>query len=800
MDNNQPKKTQRTDALRERFTRFMQRYVYLPGATEDERRSELRRRAEVFLKGAGQALLGLLLSRAALPFNVDLFGAALLAAVDKYTVWVYVGLCVSSVFSPSPVAYFLMYTLGLILRAAVSVWQNEPQPRRLYREGTGLRVLCAVTMAFMIGLYRSVSGGFLYYDLFGFALGMVALPLAALIFRTALDASQPRGSLKDVCLLILSSAAVASLAGLEFAGFSLGTVAAFVLTLYVSRECGMLRGSVAGLFAGLALGFEFAPVFAVAGLISGLFWRISTAAATLSAIAAAFFLAVQTGGLFSFTSLAPDLLAASLIFAPLAHLGLLPSMPLYARADRSDAELGKSELEKKTYEGALGRFGAMQKAFGDLSKIFYRMSEHVGKPDAAEISQMTERTFTSYCDNCARHSMCWDSNCSDTSEALAVLSKGLFRQGRVFVSDIPEHTARRCFRAAQIVDSLNAAYSARIERVLRENKAEIFAEDYRAISNLIGEALRANAEEYELDASLTRRLRASAGILDLPVKGLSAYGKRKKSIVAAGIELGRVKAGAEDVRRAFEKVCGFCLTCPDFSVERGNVSMTMTTARRYRVECARASAVKEDEEQSGDCINFFDNSCDYFYALLSDGMGSGKEAALTSRLAAVFLSKMLNAGNSKASALEMLNGIVRNKGLECFATVDLLEIDLLSGQACFVKSGAAASYVLRGGSLFRIEADNCPVGITREIQSEQISFELQENDVVVMLSDGVAADLEDGLWVANMLSEWNPSGRLEQICDRILEEAKLRNRGSDDASVAMMRLCGAENGKRKVEN
>lgn len=792
MDNNQPKKTQRIEAIRERFGRFMHRYIFLPGATEEERRTELKKRADIFLKGAGQSVLGLLMSRAALPFNVDLFGAALLAAADKYTVWVYVGLCVGSIFSPSPIAYFLMYTLGLVLRAAVSVWQNEPHPRRLYHEGVGLRVISAVTMAFMIGLYRSISGGFLYYDLFGFALGMVTLPMSALIFRTALDTERPRTSLRDVCLLILASVTVASLSDLEFAGFSLGAVAAFMLTLYVSRECGMLRGSVAGLFVGLALGLELAPVFAVSGLMAGLFWRISTAAATLSAIAVAFFLAVQTGGIFSFTSLAPDLLAASLIFAPLAHLGLLPSLPLYSRSGRSDAEIGKSELDKKTHRGALERFEAMQTAFGDLSRLFYRMSEHVGKPDAAEISQMTERTFTSYCDNCARHSLCWDSNCSDTCEALAILSKGLFKEGRVFVSDIPEHTARRCFRSAQIIDALNSAYSARIERVLRENKAEVFADDYRAISNLIGEALRANAEEYELDAHLTRKLRSSAGILDLPVKGLSAYGKRKKSIVAAGVELGRVKAGAEDIRRAFEKVCGFPLTAPEFSVERGSVGMTISSARRFRAECARAVVSKSGEEQSGDCINFFDNGSDYFYALLSDGMGSGREAALTSRLAAVFLSKMLRAGNSKASALEMLNGIIRNKGLECFATVDLLEIDLISGEACFVKSGAAASYVIRSGSLFRIEADNCPVGITRELQSEQISFSLMDGDVIVMLSDGVACDLEDGLWVANMLSEWNGSGGLEPICQRILDEANKIKQGGDDASVAMIKIQGCQ--------
>ena len=169
-------------------------------------------------------------------------------------------------------------------------------------------------------------------------------------------------------------------------------------------------------------------------------------------------------------------------------------------------------------------------------------------------------------------------------------------------------------------------------------------------------------------------------------------------------------------------------------------------------------------------------------------MGSGRDAALTSRLSAVFLSKMLKAGNTKATALEMLNTIVRNNGLECFATVDLLEIDLISGQACFVKSGAAPSYVLRSGSLFRIEADNCPIGITRELQSEQISFTLMDGDVVVLLSDGVACDLEEALWVADMLTEWQGDGNLGGICKKIVDEAKRRNGGRDDVSAAMIKI------------
>ena len=795
MDRNENKKQKRAvfTAAGERLRSFIRRYVELPGASETERKSELDRRVLGAAKGVGYALFAMLLTRAQLPFGVAPFGAALLCAVDGLTPCVYIGLAVSSLFSASPLAYFLMYSLGLLLRFSASFWLHDRPARRMFSESLGLRVMTGVTMAFMIGIYRTVAGGFLYYDLFACGLGLVSAPAAVLVFRFALEKKPAGAGVRDTCLLALTAAGIWSAAGLTFAGFSVASVAAFVVTLYVSRECGMLRGAVAGLFCGLAVGLAYAPMFAVAGLLAGLFWRVSTLAATASALAVGIFYSVATGGIMSLASIAPDLLCASVIFAPLARFGVLPSLPLYGAAGRTDAEIGRAEVTKRSHAGALGRFEAMQSAFGDLADIFRRMSDRIGRPDRHEIAEMTEKCFTSYCDNCARHSLCWDSNCNDTAEALACLAKKLVDEGRVALCDVPEHTSRRCFRSAQIVDSLNAAYSARIERTLRENKAEVFADDYEAISDLLGEALRANADEYELDERLTRRLRASAGYLDLPVSGIAAYGKRKKSIVAGGVDLSRVKAGAEDIRRSFERVCGFPLSPPEFSVERGQVTMTIGSCCRFRTVSARAVASKQGEDISGDSVSFFENGSDYFYALLSDGMGSGKEAALTSRLCAVFLSKMLRAGNSKASALSMLNDVVRNKGLECFATIDLLEIDLISGQAGFVKSGAAPSYVLRGGSLFRIEAGNCPIGITRELQSEQISFSLLEGDVIIMLSDGIAGDLEEALWVADLLTDgWDPASSLDDMCARIIEEGKKRGRSADDTSVAMIRVERAD--------
>jgi stage II sporulation protein E len=221
--------------------------------------------------------------------------------------------------------------------------------------------------------------------------------------------------------------------------------------------------------------------------------------------------------------------------------------------------------------------------------------------------------------------------------------------------------------------------------------------------------------------------------------------------------------------------------------------MTAASAPIITVEAARATSKKKTEEQNGDSTSVFENRENMFYALISDGMGSGEEAHMTSRITAVFLEKLLCAGNKKSTVLKMLNNFIRNKNLECFTTVDLLEIDTITSEASFVKSGAAASYIIRGGKLFKIASTSLPIGITREISSEEIRFELKGGDLIVMISDGVSQSFEDGAWLLSVLSdEINADAPLADIARSLIEKAKTKNGRNDDMSVVVLRAeeCG----------
>ena len=183
-------------------------------------------------------------------------------------------------------------------------------------------------------------------------------------------------------------------------------------------------------------------------------------------------------------------------------------------------------------------------------------------------------------------------------------------------------------------------------------------------------------------------------------------------------------------------------------------------------------------------------------------MGSGPEAAYTSGVCAMFMQKMLCAGNRSDITLRMLNNVIRSDnmgcGRECSATVDLLELDLMSGTASFVKSGAAPTYIAREGTVYKISSRTMPMGIIKNADARITKFDTKAGDIIVMMSDGCCPDSEDCSWLVEFLCNYMSRGRRvvspgEELCDHlrdaILDEA-VKNispeRERDDISVSVV--------------
>jgi stage II sporulation protein E len=243
------------------------------------------------------------------------------------------------------------------------------------------------------------------------------------------------------------------------------------------------------------------------------------------------------------------------------------------------------------------------------------------------------------------------------------------------------------------------------------------------------------------------------------------------------------------MRLICQRVLGGNYASPEFTVDGSVVSACLYSVPSYRIECGRYSSAGEKEKFSGDTVTSFENDEGMYYTLVSDGMGSGREAALTSGISAVFIEKLIMAGATMKSALEMLNSFICGGENECFTTVDLMETDLYTGKVSFIKSGAAPSFVLRDGKVFRLHSKTVPVGIIRALDAEIISFDIKAGDKIIMMSDGVCGSYEACPWLYELLesrevAELSPV----QAAKYIGKAAENATGKEDDITVAVMNV------------
>ena len=194
--------------------------------------------------------------------------------------------------------------------------------------------------------------------------------------------------------------------------------------------------------------------------------------------------------------------------------------------------------------------------------------------------------------------------------------------------------------------------------------------------------------------------------------------------------------------------------------------------------------------------------------ILCDGMGKGAAAAAESGTVARRLKRNLKSGMSVAQAIKEVNRHMiesaqrasEKEGRSCataesFATVDLLIIDRSCGKARFYKMGAASSFVLRDGSVRKLEQAALPVGIIANIRLTHKTAMLRPGDIVIMVSDGITdADREDLSynWLMELLSGEEGLAELgaKKIADFILKNAQDRCDPSkrDDQTAAVVKI------------
>lgn len=600
------------------------------------------------------------------------------------------------------------------------------------------------------------------------------------IFQTALTATAGRSMTSEtvMCLIVLVAAAVAGFGELTVAGYSLRNMAGGLAIMALALSGGPGLGAAAGVAVGLVTGLSggnaplLISLYAVAGLLAAAF----RSQGKLAVIAG--FLLGSTIGVLAFgqVELMPALgeaAVAAVIFAVVP----MPWLRVWSRGLKEQAERGGERPER----AAADKLVRVADIFGGLAATLSQgAADEAARARAADEARLLTAVGERVCGPCRRRSACWDKAHEQTSQGL-LACLGAAEGGELTAGGLPAPLKASCERAGLLADTVNAvARQNRLAASWQDRLSEtrrLVAEQLRAVGAILGN-LAGELSPVPAERSMAERIKEKAAAIGCELAGVwleAVDGKRTVTVTKAPCAGGR-----ECLNTALPLVASLTgekltLTAQCGDKARGKCCrLIFQTAGRYRVQTGWASAAKAGV--SGDSCAVLELPSGRVALVLSDGMGSGRQAAGESAATVRFLERLLTAGFAVGVAVKTVNSLLLLRlPEESFTTVDMAVVDTCAGEVEFLKVGAAPSFIKRVGEVATVQTASLPVGILQQVEIEPVKWLLAPGDIIVQVSDGVIdmpgrrADREP--WLVNFLRRL-PDGDPKEMAAKILHQAR----------------------------
>jgi stage II sporulation protein E len=566
---------------------------------------------------------------------------------------------------------------------------------------------------------------------------------------------------------------------------SVGRVLAAVAVMVAGWKGGVGTGAAAGVAAGLAMDLSalacpyYTMTYGFAGLVTGVFARqgrlLAVLGYALSSGAAVLWNWTDSGQLDHMY----EVLIASVIFL------LLPDKLLrrFAALTRQEGAREEDTRTRRYTAGQLRRTAAAFRAVSAGVENLYTTPGNDG--DAAKIF---DRAAERVCLNCTQSALCWQRDYQTTRTALNDALPRLLDQGTGESRDFPGYFSARCIHFSDFLSEVNTELEHLLTRRMydsrvRESRAAVCAQ-YSQLAQVLDRCADQVGADLPVDVRRQRQVKQRLAALGL--EGRCAvfsdeHGHLRLELEGKDVEtLGK----PEELERLAQLV-----GCPLRVEEQGDGLLRLAQKEPMLAVAGVAALGKDGMPVSGDSGAWFKDEAGQLYFLLCDGMGSGLAARQDSDSALRLLEKFLRAGQPPRQALSTVGEALALRGEVHggFTTVDLLQIDLFTGQGAVYKLGAAPTYLRREGRVERLCASSLPAGLMGQGGEEPdvFSLTLAPGDCVVMASDGVSNGQDDD-WLIRALEEFDGLSP-QTLAQRLLADSRERA-GGDDRTVIVVKM------------
>ena len=659
--------------------------------------------------------------------------------------------------------------------------------------------LCGTISTAAVGLVFVLDAGFPLIDTVFFIseAALVLLGTCAYQFYFNPDiefntSSTTSGSVfMGISLVLLISSLLLPLCNIELiAGATLGRSLAILFIMVYSYYGGIAAGSCAGVISGLTIGIahsspSYCAIYGFSAITSAIFassgkllytvvYLIANAAATfwitageeISILYEAFFASV------------PFLLTGE-IFSDIPML-----------TDSSHKSTGK--VIRRTRDFTQKRLALAGCAFAQLSDMLSSVfsSEH---ENIENIASVFDHPASRVCRKCKLSSACWEKDYISTRDALNSVTGAMKERGRICASDFPLHFTSRCIHIEDFLNEVNRELLAfQYRRQFRhriEESRKIICRQYRGMSEIFEKLSSDLSHQPKFDFRAESRLeRILSEISPTPRVCVFRDCARHLHIQIEGGDLSTLSEKSDEYLSAFSEVLGISLTLSNYTKTPDGELFSARQTEPFSARIGTAVGKKENSPLSGDSGSFFKLEDGRLCVILSDGMGSGRQAAAESASAIRMLEHFLKAGIAPSLALTTINSalVVKNSDSGSFTTLDFMCVDLFTGECDFYKYGSSPSYIKRGKHIRRILSSSLPAGVPGTVDSPPVAthIKLHFGDAVVLASDGIA-DSSDDIWLQELLGNYSDTNA-KDLATAMVNSAVSRYGKSDDMTAIVI--------------
>lgn len=335
-----------------------------------------------------------------------------------------------------------------------------------------------------------------------------------------------------------------------------------------------------------------------------------------------------------------------------------------------------------------------------------------------------------------------------------------------------EETARTFRRLGEAYDNISEL----------KQKTPGISKQLLLVADVLEECVTINMYADELDRDCSRELFKKCFFSGVRIKNVQKLQKKRgrSELVFQARTVGKSCVSVRKLLPVIEAVMGagyYARGSNRTTIVEDYHQFVFVKENRFRLLTGVARRGKGCSRYNGDNFLISRLECGKAIAAIADGMGSGKQAFLESRMVIELMENCVDAGFEAKAALDLINAAYIAGGAKSVnpVTMDMGVIDCQSGILNCIKLGAAATFIKREAMVEIIKSTTLPLGVLDSVDYECVTKKLYDGDYVVMVSDGILDNLPDVdkerhmADIINTITVRKPDAMAEEIMQRSLK-------------------------------